>query len=334
MSRSDTHRSPREKLDTRLEAAFQKANADRDLVKTVKNLACKWPLGQAAHVVEDMQGAVSRMMDAERARAAELYEVDITVPAEPKGPGRVTLEEGASVMRMADNYLVYQELHQKLAEYSADRSLSEKDLISRVCEAYIEAIQTKEAALLHGLQEISVKAREVASNKTAEFADDALRTQLAGHLATRISLGKNRRLAKALNDIREHNKPARRERFEVLLRELYDRARDVWAKHHVTDKRLLATRNAVVMEITGREAERKGGFSGEQDLADFVTREAREALLKQGREVGLPPREYEVFRFFVEHPGAKNAAAARALGIAEGTVKSYKSRIKQTINTA
>lgn len=339
MSRSDTHGNRHEKLDARLENAFRSACEDRDVVRIIKSradcykkLAGEWPSGTAAEKVEGWLGAVSRLMNAERARAIELYKVDIAAhPGRLVWPKPRRFAEESAVLRMANGYLILQDLCRKLAEYMADKSLSEAGLISKAGDAYVEAMQTREAALLHGLQEMSVRANAVASQKDAAFVGEMLRLRLSGHLVTRISLKTNRRLAKTLDDIREHNKPASRERFEVLLRELYALAPAVWDEHHVTDKRLLATRNAVVEEITGRETERKGGFSEEQALDDFVT---REALLKRGREVGLPPREYEVFRFFVEHPGAKNAAVARALGIAEGTVKSYKSRIKKNINTA
>jgi len=67
------------------------------------------------------------------------------------------------------------------------------------------------------------------------------------------------------------------------------------------------------------------------ELAAFAE---QEAVLKRGRDVKLPPREYELFKFFVHNPGATNAQAARALGIAIGTVKSLKHRIKNTPNIA
>lgn len=64
------------------------------------------------------------------------------------------------------------------------------------------------------------------------------------------------------------------------------------------------------------------------ELAEFAE---RETLLKQGRDARLPPREYELFRFFVHNPGATNAEAAHGLGVAVGTVKSMRHRIKKTL---
>jgi DNA-binding response OmpR family regulator len=166
------------------------------------------------------------------------------------------------------------------------------------------------------------------------FVRDAEAMRLTGHLATRISLMRNKRLAKSLDDIRKHNKPANRERFEALLRELYVQAPEVWEKHHRTDWRLRNTRNAVVKSIHGEHAGAKS--SKEIELLDFT---ARETLLKRGRDVGLPPREYELFALVIKNPerflrnnGKLNhREAAQELGVATGTVKSLWSRTKRTL---
>jgi hypothetical protein len=69
--------------------------------------------------------------------------------------------------------------------------------------------------LLHNLQEEQLQARGGA----ATFVKDALALRLAGDLVTRISM-RNSRLRKGLDNIRDHNKPVKRERFEALLWEL------------------------------------------------------------------------------------------------------------------
>jgi DNA-binding CsgD family transcriptional regulator len=63
------------------------------------------------------------------------------------------------------------------------------------------------------------------------------------------------------------------------------------------------------------------------ELAEFAN---REMALKRGRDAGLPPREYELYKFFVDNPRSTNVQAAQTLGIAVGTVKSLKHRIKNT----
>ena len=47
----------------------------------------------------------------------------------------------------------------------------------------------------------------------------------------------------------------------------------------------------------------------------------RERALRAGREAGLPPREYELFTYFVDNPSATNPQTAQALGVAVGTIK-------------
>jgi hypothetical protein len=171
-----------------------------------------------------------------------------------------------------------------------------------------------------------------ARGEAARFAKDALATQLAGRLATRISVRTNKPLAKGLDDIREHNKPVRRERFEALLRELYALAPGDWMNHHVTDWQLEATRGAVVKKIERRQTPR----AEEVELATFAE---WEDLLKRARDAGLIPREYELFslvlgdpkRFLRRSGGLNCDEAARELGVAGGTIKSLWSRIRETL---
>jgi hypothetical protein len=135
-----------------------------------------------------------------------------------------------------------------------------------------------------------------------------------------------------LDDIREHNKPASRERFEALLRELYALAPAAWANHHVTDWQLEATRSTVVKEIERRQPP----LAEEVELATFAK---REEWLAKGRTAGLPPREYELLRLVLGDPKRfmrgfeklNHSEAARALGVAEGTTKSLWSRIRKTL---
>jgi RNA polymerase sigma factor (sigma-70 family) len=146
---------------------------------------------------------------------------------------------------------------------------------------------------------------------------------------------RNQRLARALDEIREHKKPQSRERFEVLLRELYLLAPEVWDEYHNTDLGLSSTRATVVKKIEQRLSSQRDSAEPpppeEIELAAFA---ARERLLKQGRDAGLPPREYELFKLFVEDPDMPYREAAQRLGISVGTVGALKSRIKKTLRTA
>jgi DNA-binding CsgD family transcriptional regulator len=83
----------------------------------------------------------------------------------------------------------------------------------------------------------------------------------------------------------------------------------------------------IVNQIRREATERSDARSTAMGLAAFAD---REALLKRGRDAGLPPREYELYKFFVDNPGATNVEAAQRLGVALGTVKSLKHRITNT----
>src|SRR5215217_2749552 len=90
--------------------------------------------------------------------------------------------------------------------------------------------------------------------------------------------------------------------YEVL-RQLGVLAPEVWDKHHRTDWGLSATRSAVVKKIE-RRALAQVEDPPPTEEAELATFAEREKSLKWGRDAGLPPREYEVFRYFVEHPTA------------------------------
>ena len=81
--------------------------------------------------------------------------------------------------------------------------------------------------------------------------------------------------------------------------------------------------------LLGREARERRPSRQEVavHLAGFAERERTH---KAGRDAGLPPREYELFTFFVDNPDATNPQAAQALGVAVGTIKSMRYRIKNT----
>jgi len=67
-------------------------------------------------------------------------------------------------------------------------------------------------------------------------------------------------------------------------------------------------------------------------LAEFVE---REVLLKQalewGRQAGLTPREFEVYKLFIENPNIKYREVAHKLGMSTSQVGVLKHRIKHTL---
>jgi DNA-binding CsgD family transcriptional regulator len=68
--------------------------------------------------------------------------------------------------------------------------------------------------------------------------------------------------------------------------------------------------------------------SPEHELARFAE---REALLRRGREVGLPPREYEYLKLLAANPRISYSEAARELKIAKGTAKKFKHNIMKSL---
>lgn len=312
----------RDDFDSRLQASFGDAEGDRESVQRVKKLSRKDPEELAVRIV----AAIPRPMEELQATAAEGWGVDIAdldamtgTGVEPRG-----LPENASLMAHINLYHGLAELLRRLDGYAVE--LSRAELVAKVCEAGIQVVEMIESSKLHTLQQIRARAESHGTEEAAGETRDAEARYLAGHLTTRISM-RNRRLRAALDEIREHKKPASRERYEVLLRELYVLAPGVWTDHHRTDWGLSATRTATVKKIE----QRLSSPTEETELATFAN---REALLQKARDAGLTPREYELFEFFIENPTAKNADAARALGVAEGTVKSIKNRIKNRIDAA
>jgi hypothetical protein len=65
-----------------------------------------------------------------------------------------------------------------------------------------------------------------------------------------------------------------------------------------------------------------------RELAEFAD---REALLKRGRDAGLPPQEFELFKLLITRPGLKNKEYGTQLGITANHVGVLKSRIKKTL---
>jgi len=323
-----------ESFDARLYEAFQAAADNRSKVEAFKKeaqvlrrLAREWPLGTAEQVARDLYEVLSRLMELKRQQAAELYGTDIADPEWPKGFKKLDdVVEAGKLLMMANMHLVYEECLRRLDTCMREKGLSEEELIAKVYEVSVEALRATDAVLLHTLHELRLIVSP-GSEEVINFARDAEAQHLASHLATRISVTINRRLARALDEIREHSKPAGRERLETLLRELYVLAPESWAHHHVTDWQLEATRSAVVQQIERNQAPRVE----EIELATFAE---REALLRRGWEAGLPPSEYELLKLLMANPKITNRKAAAKLGKSIGAVKKLKHNIKKTLGAA
>jgi DNA-binding CsgD family transcriptional regulator len=312
-----------DKFDAKLRASFDVADATRNRIEEFKKLAKQDPAAAAAKVSKLIPYHMQRV----RTQAREAHGVDIAREGwkeQFKQKQHTDIEAGLLLLA-ANHYLVLSRCQTKLDAYAADVSLSNKERAVKVCEVGVEALRGIEQALLHNLQEL----RYQTSGKAEKFVRDELARRLAGDLATQISTGVNKRLARALNGVREHNKPASRERFEALLRELYALAPEAWSAHHVIDWQLKTTRSAVLKKIEQPQTP----HVEEAELAMFAHAE-REALLKRGRDAGLPPSEYELLKLLAAKPKIPNREAADKLGKSVGTVKKLKHNIKKTLEAA
>lgn len=316
-------------LDTRLYDAFLAAAADRDKIKVFKDQARQYPSEAAAAVCR----GVPLMIQHKREQAYTLYNVDLA-DQEWKQQAKernLSVVDGVLLLMSANTYLVLTLCQGKLDTYEKDASLPREEWATKVCQAGIEYLEATEAILLHALTEMHALAQSAGDSVAIELAQDAAAMRLAGHLATRTSLTKNKRLARALDEIRGYDKPVGRARLEALLRELYLEAPGVWSKYAQTDWQLRATRSEAAKNIEQRHKP----HAVEIDLAAFAE---REALLKRGREAGLPPREYELFALVMGDPGRflrngklNHREAAQEMDLAVGTIKSLWSRIKKTL---
>jgi hypothetical protein len=318
-----------DKFDANLRTVFEGAKEFRDKIERIKAMSRKAPEATAATFAE----SIPDWMEECRAEAAAEWHIDI---ADVGALGDADLDprnllEVTALLRRVNIYHALGQLLWRIKEHAEDPSLSAQELAEKVCDIGIEALEVLESAKLHMLQQIRVYAESYSSEEAAQMAKDVEAQHLAGHLATRISLTINRPLAKALDDIRQYDEPASRERFKALLRELYVEAPQIWNARHNTDWRLRSTRNAVVKKIKQRLSVQPTPPAEEIELAIFAE---REALLKRGRDAGLPPREYELFKLYVEEPKISSREAGQRLGLSAGAVRTLKARIKKTLGAA
>jgi DNA-binding CsgD family transcriptional regulator len=79
----------------------------------------------------------------------------------------------------------------------------------------------------------------------------------------------------------------------------------------------------------------EGGGTRQEELLLLAEFAEREVLLKRalewGRQAGLTPREFEVYKLFLENPNIKYREAAHKLGMSTSQVGVLKHRIKHTL---
>lgn len=116
-------------------------------------------------------------------------------------------------------------------------------------------------------------------------------------------------------------------RFRDWLRELGEMQKDGRRKKAPGPPDFV---NLVGRFLSGRDSRQKT----KPPELEFVSFAEREALLRLGREAGLPPKEFEYLKLLAENPRISYNEAARKLNIARGTAKSLKHRISKTLGAA
>ncbi len=318
-----------DKFEAELRATFEANDQYRNVVEQIKKQARQDPEGLAVRIA----AAVPHQMKQWREQAAELFSVDVADRGSVKGFKPRTISEAQVFCHLADRWQVFRECLLQIEMYIKDPSLVGRPFAEKVCEAGLEATKKVPALTANHFRVFRRRLSELGASE--ELLND-LRDQeakfLAGYLATQISLKKNVSVAKAMDDRHERSpeKSAKRERFETLLQVLYVEAPEVWDKRYKTDIQLLSTRTAVTKKIGARN-ETPPKKAEMLELARFAD---RETLLKRGRDVGLPPREYELYKLFVENTNIKYCEAAAKLGISVGAVGKMKSNINKTLAEA
>jgi len=202
-------------------------------------------------------------------------------------------------------------------EWFVQSGLSGERLQLAVCQSVIEAYRQRP-----GVAALGMEALEAVMPGFPQGL--ALSVYLTSHVATHTSL-KYPRLRAGIDELRTDDES----RFSRLLKELPAEVLAAYRGREAGWGDLMDVRTEAV-----RRLENTKPTSEAHELAGFADREEKLRLLKRGREVGLPPREYELLKLLVEKPNMSSGEAGKALGITPGAVRALKSRIYKTLKVA
>lgn len=306
--------------------SFEAADKHRNVVAEIRKHARETPELLAMRIAE----VVPRCLEEKQQIAAKAFGLDLADAQAIRAFEAKSVVEWQLVCWLASYYQVYSACLRLIKRYVEDANLTGTPFAQAVCEAFLEATERFLYTVVEDFDTLRT------SLPRQDFPSEELAKLLAGIAATRISLERNRRLRAAIDELREHSrqKTAQKERLEQLLNELVQEVLPVWdgIQHYPSSLNEVRTEAARRLEKPhGLQVHDKELPALETELATFAE---RERLLRRGRDVGLPPKEYKLFRYLVANPKATNAEAARELGVAVGTVKSLKARIKKTLEAA
>ena len=273
--------------------------------------------GNPAEVTRHLLIIVPQQMDACRQEAIEKYGYD------PERGEVSNLEEtlisAKDAQKLTSLFTHYHtcRLVMEQWEWFVQSGLSGERLQLAVCQSVIEAYRQRP-----GVAALGMEALEAVMPGFPQGL--ALSVYLTSHVATHTSL-KYPRLRAGIDELRTDDES----RFSRLLKELPAEVLAAYRGREAGWGDLMDVRTEAV-----RRLENTKPTSEAHELAGFADREEKLRLLKRGREVGLPPREYELLKLLVEKPNMSSGEAGKALGITPGAVRALKSRIYKTLKVA
>jgi hypothetical protein len=200
---------------------------------------------------------------------------------------------------------------------------SREDRARDMCSCFIRHQQASWCTYL-------IVADDVAERFPEHTVQQALVEQFTAFFVAHTSLHRNKRLWKAINELKEQNETY----FERLIKEVSGEVLAVWREKRTGWKgRYFQPSDLMEMrtEVVRRLEKRNSKPPIEAELAEFLSHEELQGLLKQGREAGLPPQEFELYKLLVTEPGLKNREYGTRLGISANHVSVLKTRIKKTL---
>jgi DNA-binding CsgD family transcriptional regulator len=274
--------------------------------------------GNPAEATRHLLIIVPQQMDACRQEAVEKYGYDLERGEVPNL--EETLKTAKDALKLTSLFTHYHtcRLVMEQWEWFVQIGLSGERLQLAVCQSVIEAYRQRP-----GVDAPLIEALEAAIPGFPQGF--ALSVYLTSHVATHTSLYKNQRLRAGIDELRTDGES----RFSRLLKELPAEVFATYRGREAGWGDLMDVRTEAV-----RRLEKTKPTSEAHELAGFADREEKLRLLKRGREVGLPPREYELLKLLVEKPNLSSGEAGKALGITPGAVRALKSRIYKTLKVA
>jgi DNA-binding CsgD family transcriptional regulator len=201
----------------------------------------------------------------------------------------------------------------------------EIDRAQKVCDALVDTMEQAPAVYNFFAQEgFDPLIREYAAAVAAGWS----RSYLKSYPKTRAALKDENwahELASAALQAWEELEPDSPMKRSTSYRDTLPKTKDGRRQRAKGPQSYINLTDAILSGREGKPADRP-----ELELAQFAD---KEEMLKRAQDAGLPPREMEVFKFFVENPGSKNREAADKLRMSVDQVKQHKHRMKKTLNT-